>query len=219
MADETPTPRARPGLRERKKAQTRALLAKTAHAMFDERGFASVTVAEIADAANVSVKTLFKYFATKEDLFFSNENELRDRIIAGVRNREPGQSILDSVRQFLLAMVCVPDQHVARHFDGFQRSIAGNATLQGRLTLMWERYEIALAEVIRQEAGHGPHDPSPRLVAAQIISLFRLLASEEVHAFIQSQPGEHGRALVGWVNSALDMVGGGIQNYAIRPPA
>ncbi len=59
MTSETTS--AQPGLRERKKRETRRVIAETARALFEQRGFDDVTVAEIADRANVSVKTLFTY--------------------------------------------------------------------------------------------------------------------------------------------------------------
>ena len=56
------------GLRERKKQQTRQLLAETARRLFAERGFENVSIVEIARAADVSEATVFNYFPTKEDL-------------------------------------------------------------------------------------------------------------------------------------------------------
>ena len=60
-----------PGLRERKKTQTRELISDTARDLFAESGFDRVTVAEIARRADVSEATVFNYFPTKEDLFYS----------------------------------------------------------------------------------------------------------------------------------------------------
>lgn len=56
-----------PGLRERKKRQTRELIAAVAHRLFGERGFDAVTVAEVARAADVSEGTVYNHFPTKED--------------------------------------------------------------------------------------------------------------------------------------------------------
>jgi len=67
----TDPPPAEPGLRARKKAQTRDLIAETARRLFEERGFDAVTVAEVARKAEVAEKTVFNYFPAKEDLFYS----------------------------------------------------------------------------------------------------------------------------------------------------
>jgi AcrR family transcriptional regulator len=67
-------------LRERKKQLTRQALLTAADRLFAARGYDNVTVAEIADAANISVKTLFTHFASTEDLAFADDAELRDAI-------------------------------------------------------------------------------------------------------------------------------------------
>src|SRR5918994_875888 len=88
------TQKMEPGLRERKKEQTRQLIADTARRLFAERGFESVTVAEIARAADVSEKTVFNYFPTKEELFYSRLEAFEEELLAAVREREPGESSL-----------------------------------------------------------------------------------------------------------------------------
>ncbi|NED91890.1 helix-turn-helix transcriptional regulator, partial [Streptomyces sp. SID11233] len=60
-----------PGLRERKKRMTRQAILDAAEALFARDGYEGVTVAQIADRANISVKTLFTYFSSKEDLAFA----------------------------------------------------------------------------------------------------------------------------------------------------
>src|SRR4051794_14275781 len=91
-----------PGLRERKKEQTRRLIAETARRLFAERGFDAVTVGEVARAADVSEKTVFNYFATKEDLFYSGMEAFEDRLLGAVRDRAPGETVLAAFRRFLL---------------------------------------------------------------------------------------------------------------------
>src|SRR3954468_689632 len=91
-----------PGLRERKKEQTRRLIAETARRLFAERGFDAVTVGEVARAADVSEKTVFNYFATKEDLFYAGMEAFEDRLLGAVRDRGPGETALAAFRRFLL---------------------------------------------------------------------------------------------------------------------
>jgi AcrR family transcriptional regulator len=105
--------RPRLGLRERKKEETRQRIVEVARRLFSERGYRATTVADIAAGAQTSVPTLFKYFASKEDIFFSNHDELRaswsqkleerpgtantiDILIAWMA--EEGQEIIDSDR-------------------------------------------------------------------------------------------------------------------------
>src|SRR5882757_3179526 len=85
------------GLRERKKLMTRVNILRAAQEMFAERGFDHVTVAEIADAVNVSPKTVFVYFPAKEDMVFDGEAEMRERLVERIRSRAPGETPLEAM--------------------------------------------------------------------------------------------------------------------------
>ena len=91
-----------PGLRERKKQETRSLIADAAGRLFAERGFDAVTVAEIAREANVSEATVFNYFPAKEDLFYSRLEAFEEELLEAIRQRQPGESVLAAFRGFLL---------------------------------------------------------------------------------------------------------------------
>ena len=92
-----------PGLRERKKQRTRELIAETARRLFAERGFDRVTVAEIAREADVAEKTVYNYFPSKEDLFYHRLEAFEEELIAAIRDRAPGESVLAAFGRFLLA--------------------------------------------------------------------------------------------------------------------
>jgi AcrR family transcriptional regulator len=89
-------------LRERKKAATRQSISDVATRLFEQHGFERVTVAEIAAAADVSVKTVFNYFGSKEELFFDREQELLDGIVRTVTERRPGVSPTAALRPLFL---------------------------------------------------------------------------------------------------------------------
>ena len=91
-----------PGLRERKKQQTRQHLADTARRLFAERTFESVTVADVANAAGVSEATVFNYFRTKEDLFYVGLEAFENQLLSSIRDRPAGESILEAFRRFVL---------------------------------------------------------------------------------------------------------------------
>src|SRR5437016_5548067 len=90
------------GLRERKKQQTRQLIAETAWRLFADRGFEQVTVAEVARQAQVAVATVFNYFPAKEDLFYYRLEAFEDRLIDAVSTRAEGESVLAAFRRCLL---------------------------------------------------------------------------------------------------------------------
>lgn len=90
------------GLRERKKAATRQAISDTATRLFVRHGFEAVTVAQIAAAADVSVKTVFNYFGSKEELFFDREDEIRELLVTRLRDRPPGVTATAVMRPLLL---------------------------------------------------------------------------------------------------------------------
>src|SRR5919204_696841 len=90
------------GLRERKKQQTRELLAETARRLFTERGFERVSVAEIAREADVSEKTVFNYFPTKEDLVYWRLETFESELLRAIGERPRGESITAAFARFVL---------------------------------------------------------------------------------------------------------------------
>lgn len=100
-----------PGLRERKKRRTRQALATAALRLFAERGYEETTVAEIAAAADVSPRTFFSYFPSKEDVVFA---EIDDRLaeVSEHLRRTPGETPMDTIRR---AVIDVLEALVAEH--------------------------------------------------------------------------------------------------------
>jgi AcrR family transcriptional regulator len=90
------------GLRELKKEQTRQRITAVAHRLFGERGFDRVTVAEVAREAEVAEATLFNYFPTKEDLFYSGLEAFGGSLIDAVWRRPAGQPAVAAVRSAML---------------------------------------------------------------------------------------------------------------------
>ncbi|WP_233507090.1 TetR/AcrR family transcriptional regulator [Spongiactinospora gelatinilytica] len=92
------------GRRERKKAQTRRALSEAALRLFGERGYDGVTVAQIADEADVSIATLFAHVPDGEKaLIFDDGDERGAWLVAAVRERPPGMPVLAALRRCLAA--------------------------------------------------------------------------------------------------------------------
>jgi AcrR family transcriptional regulator len=139
------------GLRERKKQRTRELIADTARRLFVERGFDAVPVAEIAREAEVSEKTVFNYFPTKEDLVFWRLESFEDELLSSVRDRDPSESIVDAFGRFVLerrGLLASTDPEATERLAAITRMIVSSPALQKREREIYERYTGSLAEVI-----------------------------------------------------------------------
>ncbi len=170
------------GLRERKKQQTRELIADTARRLFTERGFESVTVAQIAEAADVAEATVFNYFPTKEDLFYSRLEAFEEDLLTAVRERGPGVSVLDAFRDFLLARrgvfaMSAPsgDDEATERLRTVTRVITESPALLARERQVFARYAEALAALIANETGSSRGDVAPRVVAYALLGTHRAL--------------------------------------------
>ncbi len=140
------------GLRELKKERTRKAISDLATQLFIDRGYNEVTTAEIAELAEVSVPTLFKYFPTKESLVFDEDSEMENSLIESVLNRKKNQSILDALLEAGIQNV---DSIPATHKNGykkFMKLVEGTSELSLYAKQMWMRHEMALAGVIRKES-------------------------------------------------------------------
>jgi AcrR family transcriptional regulator len=133
-------------LRAEKKAATRAAIADAALGLFLARGFDRVTVAEVAEAARVSVNTAFNYFPTKEDLFFDRQEQVVQRLAAAVRGRAPDESPVDAVRRLFLDELDrgEPTLGLSPDVGAFWQVIDDSPALQARARLLAERAEAAL---------------------------------------------------------------------------
>ncbi|MBF6541956.1 TetR/AcrR family transcriptional regulator [Nocardia brasiliensis] len=165
-----------PGRRERKKAANRQALADAALRLFLERGYDAVGVREIADAADVSVATLFKHFpGGKEALVFDQDADREAALVAAVRARPTGQSIPQALRT-LLRDERSRQVRTDPRFADFLHLIDTTPALREHARRMWLRHENALAAAIVADTGLPEGDP-----AAQALAHFALEAVSLVH--------------------------------------
>ena len=110
--DRSPSTR---GCGSARRRQRRRAISDAATALFMERGFEAVTIAEVAEAAGVSIKTIFNYFGSKEELFLDREAEARAATLAAVADRPPGASITEG---FLALLDRAPGAERRRRLGG-----------------------------------------------------------------------------------------------------
>ena len=146
------------GLRERKKQQTREEIAAAAMRLFRERGFDSVTVAEIARAADVSEKTVFNYFPAKEDLVVHRGQEKTAELIAALRETTPGGSVVTPFRRATEELLDAVENEPVEEIVAIPRLVMNSHTLRERLFVGWEQEAAALAPAIAEVLELEPDD-------------------------------------------------------------
>jgi AcrR family transcriptional regulator len=208
------------GLRERKKRATRDVIAASARRLFAERGFDAVTVAEIAVAADVSEKTVFNHFTSKDDLVFAGGEARLAQLQADIAQRPPGTSVLDVFRANSEAML---DTVAVGEGDDrlvVPRIVRGSPALQKRLTAGLERDAAGLAAAIAAATGAEDDDIVPAVVACTLawtlITIFRaafdgLLAGED--------PEQLAARLRPQAARAYDRLAAGLGDYGVAGPA
>jgi AcrR family transcriptional regulator len=169
------------GLRERKKEQTRRLIAGTAWRLFADRGFDQVTVAEVARQAEVAVATVFNYFPTKEDLFFFRLEAFGAGLVDAVATRAAGEPAPVAFRRQLLAsggllaQAAAGDLRALERLRTVNRVIAASPALQAREQQAFARTADALAAQLAAETGAAAGDLRPQVAANALVGVQRAL--------------------------------------------
>jgi AcrR family transcriptional regulator len=209
-------------LRERKKHKTRQLIAATALELFTKRGFENVSVAEIARAAEVSETTVFNYFPTKEDLIFHGLEAFEDQLLQAVRERQPGEGVLQAFGRFILqprGLLAATDPASAGLLASVSRTIASSPALAAREQQILARYADSLATLLAEETGARPGDLTPSVVANTLIGIHRAVL-DYVRQRIETasaNPGQLAQAVRADGQKALDQLAEGLAGYGVRP--
>lgn len=166
------------GRRERKNARTRQALADAALRLFSARGYDDVTVKEIADTVDISVPTVFKHVPEgKEALIFDDGTERRESLLAAVRDRPEGQSVMTALRYFMAGrgpFAADPDPEFRRKTE----LIMNTPELREHTRKLWIRCETPLAEAIAAEIGRSPDDVTARAAARYVLETPQLVGDE-----------------------------------------
>jgi AcrR family transcriptional regulator len=182
MSDDAPVPS---GLRARKKAMARRSILAVADGLFAAKGYDQVTVSEIADAANVSVKTLFTYFRSKEDLAFQ-DTRLIDAVVGAIQTRARLLTPAQAAAEKLLQLIA---EGGGEGLAAYLRGYGNGPAVQSRLLRLWLEYEDRIAAELAREAKQPAPGPDARFQAAQIVLLIRACTWPELGDLAQHRQG------------------------------
>lgn len=201
------------GLRERKKQRTRDLIIRTAMELFLARGFDGTTVAEIAEGADISPRTFFGYFASKEDVVFHDHDELVASLVERIRERAASEDAFDALRAWVHALdaeaALESSQQRAR-----RRLIRDTPALSARDRGNAARIEEILAEAVAQDLGVARHSLRPHLVSAAAVAGLDAIARLRDTAD-EDQPS---RSVDDVLDEALVFLQGGLAALRRLPP-
>ena len=212
------------GLRQRKKQQTRQLIADTAWRLFADRGFERVTVAEIAREAQVAVATVFNYFPTKEDLFFYRLEAFGAQLVEAVGERPIGEPALAAFRRALLesggllALAEAGDHQALERLRTVNRVIAASPALQAREQLAMARNADALAALLAADTGAPADDLGPQVAANALIGVQRALVDHTRRRVLaDEEPARLAADLRGLAERSFALLERGLGDYAPKP--
>src|SRR3712207_2452627 len=204
------------GRRERKKRAAREAIAATARRLFADRGFDAVTVAEVAAAANVSEKTVFNHFATKEDLAFAGREEGIAQFVAAIAGRAATEPVLDVFRAMTHTVLDVFVAGGDEDLLAVARILRGSRALQERLTVGWEAGAAALTAVVAETSG-ADDDIVPAIVARTLWFTHRSVFLAALNGLLAEEDREQLAArLRAAADRAYDQLAGGLGEYGRR---
>lgn len=149
------------GLRERKKLQTRQAIAQAAAKLFAQRGFDSVTVDDVARAADVSRQTVFNYFPSKEQMLFDRDAEIEAALLAAVRDRANGTSLVSAfrahTRAFWIRLESILSQGPLP--QGFWEIVESSPALRDYAEATFARHARTIARQLAAERDRPEDDP------------------------------------------------------------
>lgn len=177
-----------PSLREERKARTATAIVATALDLFSRRGYADVTVAEIAAVARVGERTLYRYFADKEDILFAEDEEWRRNLRAAI-DRQPSGAPPSAVlhgASATLARLLEDRREEVRRRSGV---IAGAPALAARERAKHVVWEAVIAEGLHER---GVPATEARLLGRITVACYdeamtRWLAPDEPHRSLGSE--------------------------------
>ncbi|PVZ14329.1 TetR family transcriptional regulator [Actinomycetospora cinnamomea] len=198
------------GLRERKKLRTRRALGAAALELAVRHGLAEVTVEQIAEAADVSPRTFFNYFSSKEEAVVAADLERAGEMVDRLATRPADEPVLESVRAVTRAMLGEPG---ARRKEWVRqvRLVRANPALVPHQLAAYAAIEQRLAAVIAERAGMGADDLYPALTATAVMAATRVATTRWLDSDGRTE-------LADGIDEALDLLTTGLGHPPSRAP-
>ncbi|MFV8129182.1 TetR/AcrR family transcriptional regulator [Streptomyces syringium] len=194
-------PQPRLGLRERKKIQTRQAIRRAAYRLFERQGYDATPVDQIAEAADVSPSTVFRYFPTKEDLVLTDEY---DRVMeAAIRARPPHEAPLEAVRHGVMDSLRHTLENDITGLMQRTRLMRAVPALRGRTAEGTAESSRMLRVVLAERTGRHADDLELRVAAVAILAAIQ----EAMMTWVDRGQGEDLMAIIG---RGLDVLARGL---------
>ena len=198
------------GLRERKKARTRAAIREHALRLFLEQGYTATTVEQIAAAAEVSPSTFFRYFPTKEDVVL--QDDLDTRMLAALDRQPPGLTIIAAIRAAVReALASYSEADIAVITETTRLTVTEPA-IRARAIDELGRTIAMIAAAIARRTGKSPDDLAVRAAAGAVIGVIMGVTMGVTAPFENWADGDQERLLssFGQIDEALGMLEAGL---------
>lgn len=203
------------GLRERKKRRTRESIEAAALRLFAERGFGATTIADIAAAADISPRTFFGYFPSKEAVLYADADDTFRAFEAEMaRPRPAGFTAIDVLRTWIREWFTEHPPDSAKEQLVHRLKQTEPSVVAQELQLM-ARFEQAIAAALATDLGLEPHDVRARMVAAAAVASLRAL--EPLDDACEVPPDKLDPEALAVLDDALRFLRSGLD--AFLPPA
>jgi AcrR family transcriptional regulator len=189
------------GLRERKKARTRAAIREHAMRLFEEQGYAATTVDQIAAAADVSPSTFFRYFPTKEDTVLADDYD--PLIVAALLAQPADLHPIEAIRRSIAEVFQSISEADWRREQQRQRLFLAVPELRSRAMQQYVDTIRMLGRVVAGRAGLPADDFSSRVLAGAVIGAAMAAAPDGILSSYE-------RRDLGRVDDALKLLSGGL---------
>lgn len=205
-----PGERERLPLRERKKRRTHQTIARVALELFDAQGFRATTIAQIADAADVSPRTVSTYFPAKEDLVFPDADAALAGLATALRSRLPGEYAVDALRRWI-ADEFVPGDAASRDVERVRRRVIdSDEALRAYEHRIMDRAAQLLRAEIARDLGTSADDVAAQLAGAAAVAALGAISAAHAARSEPDEPAASRDAALALLDQAIAFLRGGI---------